>query len=441
MPDLPQAQSEPATIEEHKVDKLSAALAEAANKSVPTDYGDIALARALKSGDFDIWASAQATLQQLGQIVTDLTITDERFPKDAQLVLRTHNGSMQFYPIGIGSILIQRTIDFNSSDEAIAWFLRVLEAKNAPGRVVEALWGVDVAEEFDLGENLRILPTTALKDGPFKDLLLGRRRGIREDLVMSSITLGNPQSVLEYRTELTSVVAPIDVNGLPPALSQETAISIREQMQEMTDFLTVIGPRVTLSAAITFEFDDPDLHYLGMFFLGRSMRIIEVMPVRPTITNPPLDIAEAIELAAIFVKLNQDLRKQLCVALNRLNLAQRRLSLGDKAIDLAITLESLLGGNENSEITHKVTTRATRLLAGPDNQRHFNRAIVNATYSYRSKMVHNGTQPSGIKRIGDREMRANEIISAAVDVCVKIIKAIIHRRAIPDWQEFDILNN
>ncbi|WP_208449196.1 HEPN domain-containing protein [Burkholderia ambifaria] len=138
------------------------------------------------------------------------------------------------------------------------------------------------------------------------------------------------------------------------------------------------------------------------------------------------------------MKIPEKVRKNLRVALNRLNLAQRRFKLGDKAIDLAIVLESLLGGNETNEVTHKVTTRAARLLGGPNEERLYNRDIVNATYGYRSKMVHSGAQPEGTKQIAGNAMQASEILSAAVNVCVAVIKRIIRLPDIPDWKTFDI---
>jgi len=438
MSEIQPAQPAPAANQGPEIDALCAALAAAADVSVSTIYGEVALTEAIHSGDFNIWASGVERLDTLGRKVVELVMSDDRFPKNAQFQLRSPGGDLPFYPTQVGTYLIRRTMDCGSPGEAIGWLLRILQAQNASGRIVEALWGVPVAEEIELRENLSIWPVTSLKDGPFKMLLLGQHQGIKDDLVLSPLTMVFPRSVLAFRTELTRVIAPVGATDLPPALSQATANAIEEQMQEITDLLTVVGPRVALSAAITFEFDDPDLHYLGSLLLGRRARLVEVMPLRPTSFHPVLDPIEARELVAIFTELPQTLRKRLRVALNRLSLAQRRFKMGDKAIDLAIALESLLGGNENNEVTHKVTTRAAHLLGGTNGQRLRNRDVVHATYGYRSKMVHNGEEPSGNKTIDGELMSANEIIDAAVGVCVEVIKKIIRLRGIPDWKPFDI---
>jgi hypothetical protein len=425
--------------ENKNTDPLAVAIGAAAQGIVGTDYGPVPIAAALHSGDVNIWGSCIQRMVQLGQEIDTLIAADERFPKNVILQLRSvEGGGMQIFPRRTGEYLIRRTLDYGSPDEAIAWLLRVLAMQNATGRVIEALWGVPVAEETELSANLSILPVTALKDGPFKMLLQGHHQSVGDNILISPLGMDNPRSVLAVRTEISRVITPIDASDLPPAVPKVVSEAIEQQLQDITDLLTIVGPRVVVSAAVTFEFDDPDLHYLASLLSGRRARFIEVMPIIPTFNLPVLDSIEARELVTLFREIPESLRKKLRVALNRLNLAQRRFKLGDKAIDLAIVLESLLGGDETNEVTHKVTTRAARLLGGANEQRLHNRDIVNATYGYRSKMVHNGVQPEGMKSIASNPMPASEILSAAVRVCVAVIKRIIRLRQIPDWKAFDI---
>jgi hypothetical protein len=96
---------------------------------------------------------------------------------------------------------------------------------------------------------------------------------------------------------------------------------------------------------IWFEFHDPDLQYMASMMAGRQMRRIEIMPSKTT-EYPLLAAKEAQELVPFFLNLDVKLKDKIRVALHRLNIAQRRGSLGDRAVDRCIALESLLGGSD-----------------------------------------------------------------------------------------------
>ncbi|WP_175753893.1 hypothetical protein [Burkholderia ambifaria] len=255
----------PANNDEDKknTDPLAARIGAATKQVVETYYGPVPMAAALHSGDIDIWANCAQTIFRLGEEIDALIAVDDRFPKNVRLQLRSFDGATQIYPWRTGEHLIRRTLDYSSPDEAIAWLLRVLAMQNATGRVIEALWGVPVAEETELAENLSILPVTALKDGPFKMLLLGHHQSVKDNVLMVPLGMDNPRSVLAVRLDLSRIIAPIDAADLAPAVSKDVSEAIEQQLQDITDLLTIVGPRVAVSAAITFEFDDEDLHYFA----------------------------------------------------------------------------------------------------------------------------------------------------------------------------------
>jgi hypothetical protein len=188
---------------------------------------------------------------------------------------------------------------------------------------------------------------------------------------------------------------------------------------------------------IWFEFHDPDLQYMASMMAGRQMRRIEIMPSKTT-EYPLLAAKEAQELVPFFLNLDVKLKDKIRVALHRLNIAQRRGSLGDRAVDRCIALESLLGGSDNQEVTHKVTTRAARQLGGNDQDRVRKRDVVSLTYGFRSAMVHEGSEPKGMKKVAGEDRPVAEIIEAAAAICVDVIKLIMHKGKIPDWKLFDV---
>jgi len=150
------------------------------------------------------------------------------------------------------------------------------------------------------------------------------------------------------------------------------------------------------------------------------------------------DAAEAGKLVSEFIKLDDKTKSKIRVALDRLNLALRRSYLGDTAIDICIALESIVGGNETNEVTHKVTTRTVKLLGGNMASRMTNRDIVKAAYNYRSGMVHNGQEPKGEKSVNGVKTSADNILAKAIVICADVIKIILRDGKIPEWQNFDI---
>ena len=419
------------------VDRLSAALTDAANSTVDTSYGEIPLKDAIESGDLDIWAHAVTKLDEQKRLIGPLLKEDHRFPGDTVLQLRVDAGTIGLYPNFAAHPLILQTMALGSADEAIQWLERVLAAKTATGKVIEALWGVQVDQVIEFSETLRLVPTTSLPDGPRKMLLLGHRRGRSEDLFLSPLGMELPRSVLVADMTVNDVIFSPDEPQHQRAVDNTVRQGINELLQDVTSVLSMVGPRIAISAAIWFEFDDPDLRFLSTYFSGRHARYVDVIPLRP-MTFPVLDPDEAVDLVRRFLALPNALKKKIRVALNRLNTAQRRFSIGDKSIDICIALESLLGGTDKNEVTHKVTTRAARLLGGTIESRLRNRDIVNLTYRFRSSMVHEGTEPTGDKPVSGVNTPVAMIVEEAVGVCVRVIKTIMHSGSIPDWKEFDV---
>lgn len=418
-------------------DLLSAALTSAASSTVETEYGVVPLKDAIESGDLGIWGQAATKLRLLSDDISTLLREDSRFPGEDVFQLRLDGGAMGLYPNFASQPLLLKAIETGSGDEAIQWLLRVLASKSAGGKVVEALWGVQVNEEIQFSDTLRLVPVSALPDSPQKMLLLGHRRGRSEDLFISPLGLELPRSVLIADMTISNAVFSPNEHEANQATESAHRERINELLQDVTRVLSMVGPRVTLSAVIWVEFDDPDLRFLTTNFAPRRARYLDVMPLR-TLTYPPLDADEALQLVRTFLALPEALKKKLRVALQRLNTAQRRVSVGDKSVDLCIALESLLGGTDKNEVTHKVTTRAARLLGGTVEERVRNRDIVSLTYRFRSSMVHEGAEPTGEKPIAGVNRPVAVIVEEAVGICVQVIKKIMLSGSIPDWKQFDV---
>ncbi|WP_059763593.1 hypothetical protein [Burkholderia ubonensis] len=94
----------------------------------------------------------------------------------------------------------------------------------------------------------------------------------------------------------------------------------------------------------------------------KMIRAVEILPARQMAYK--IDSDAALKLVKNFFALDEHSKKRVRLALKRLNASQRRQSVGDMALELAIAFESLLGDGVPTEMTNKIATRSARLLGG-----------------------------------------------------------------------------
>lgn len=97
----------------------------------------------------------------------------------------------------------------------------------------------------------------------------------------------------------------------------------------------------------------------------------------------------------------------LRVVLDRLNAAKRRQSHVDRSIELGIAAEALFlryDGEDQSELSFRLATRAAWLLGTSRAERVKVFELFRAIYVVRSKAVHNGEVPSTVKEIDVADM-------------------------------------
>lgn len=175
------------------------------------------------------------------------------------------------------------------------------------------------------------------------------------------------------------------------------------------------------------DFVDPDLAaaevgqmWMGARFEGNLNRV-------PAFT---VDDA-ALAWVDRYLQLQPDVRPLCDVAIDRLNLARRRASPGDKAIDGAICLEALLGDEDHQELTYRLKLRAALLLETELAERKRVRDTVGAFYSLRSAIVH------GRVRKKRDEAKDAACATAGLDICARVLRTIVlhNRKPVPgDWE-------
>lgn len=226
-----------------------------------------------------------------------------------------------------------------------------------------------------------------------------------------------------------------------PNFNHDEFLQTSELLENVTLALTVVGPRIPISAAQWFTFDDPYLEQSSSSKMSSSRRgqLLEILPIGFA-DYPVLDSEEAPQIVQAYLALPINTRNKVHLALQRLNHAQRRHEVADRAVELSIALETLLGDNANTEMTHKIKVRSTRLIGGTNEVRRRNAAIINKTYKIRSDLVHKGQRVNadGTEAICEQQMSVSKIIDHAITLCADLTKIIIRRGSIPDWSCFDI---
>lgn len=138
---------------------------------------------------------------------------------------------------------------------------------------------------------------------------------------------------------------------------------------------------------------------------------------------------EQVHFATRYIGFLGDFKRRLDIASKRLNLARRRNSLGDKAIEVSIALEALLG-DDRFDLTYKIRLRAALLLGGNLEERREISGAVKKLYQLRSDIVHGGKD--------DVKPEVQEVIDRGVSICARLIQVLVEIGKIPNWDEIEM---
>lgn len=135
--------------------------------------------------------------------------------------------------------------------------------------------------------------------------------------------------------------------------------------------------------------------YYGFAFPHRPWKILEAPELSKFVRNPEDSLymfsetqnTKLIELLSLFDQ-NKGVG-YLTIAIRRFNFAYQRENIEDSWIDYFISLESLYSKtSELTEVTHRIATRASRVLANNYDDRIKQKKKIKEWYTLRSKIVH-----------------------------------------------------
>jgi len=305
-------------------------------------------------------------------------------------------------------------------DDAIRWLSKILSATKVSVLRVMPLWGLELSQPIDLTESIRLLPLSELPNLPYWSEPTRPRPGL--DVRMYEMQ--PPKTALVARIVQKLMISGDDLS------ESDFSFPTDNLLEELRLCLTLVAPSAIVPASQQSLFEDSDFADLALFG-GFFLRAMEVRP-RDLVSFGVFDIERAQRLVRAYLALDADARGRIHLALDRFDRALRRHTPGDAAIELAISLDSLLGDGQG-ELTWKLGLRSALLVAGTKSERVERRAVVEAIYELRSTVVHTGRTPTRIKKKGHGKLSPAELIPMAMITTAEVISAAIHRGKLPDW--------
>jgi Apea-like HEPN len=304
---------------------------------------------------------------------------------------------------------IDRLLNKASPDEIIALFWEEVVRNRAVYEDVSPLLGVEIPEECDLGDGVRLTPPPL----NMLDIAGYRRRSPWPQLPTET-------GFLVQRYVVTPAFERRAADAASPTADSETLpdFATREEVRRrcrLACLLGTIGP-VELPMSVVLE------EHSALFAVGGKLS------ARPLAA--PIFFGAPANLAVIRTAFDQLARFAegdiLARAIDRLGRSRLAVHQVDRALDLGMAAEIVLMHDQsvsNTEITQKIGTRAAWLLGKNADDRVQIFRQIKQLYAARSTAVHSGSLGSNSK----------VDLDDADALVARVILAILQRGTFPDW--------
>lgn len=293
-----------------------------------------------------------------------------------------------------------------STSAALDWLRKIYATRKASIRFVAAAHGLLTTEHHTLSNGVTFMP---IKDLPDSTHAKGLQDQFRTLHLPAPIRHPPLAATLEIR----------DAKG-----TSKPSRPRSNELERSIKAFTLVDKAAPVTGVTWIDFLDPDLTLAQYGYTWMD----------PTFDDGPGQVfpiqidQDAMSLVEKYLRLKPELQKMCDVAIDRLNLGRRRQSPGNKAIEGAICLESLLGDADSQELTYKLKLRTALLLETTLEKRRQIKSAVGAFYSLRSKTVH-----------GRLKEDPAHIACAAegLDICSRVLRKIVDLNEKPkpaDWE-------
>jgi len=360
---------------------------------------------------------------QLIQILAknpDLKCFDNRMFSMGNCAMRVSYGTLVRH-------LLLRTFEVGEA-QAVEELERYNRLEFTPIQNVLVFSGVAIDKEVDLGRGIGLTPFDLVPDCSGKRLLAAQREALQAVPLYMPLR-GGPMHSMAALTKKAKIQ--------PKTFDADKGESFRsegfdtQELYDVCDYLTLFGQSapVVVGSWGTLENWIPCSALLdgGCGGGGDSLHSLT------TYKFTEADYQSASASLNSYLGLVQDVRRVMRIALQRLNLARRRRTHVNRAIDLGIALETLVLHDRSREdpISYPFRLRGAWLLGKDSGERENYMSLFKDVYACRCEAVHAGTFSRRFTNKLSRPL--NEVLEQGERLCVDIVLEILKRGTFPDW--------
>ena len=321
-----------------------------------------------------------------------------------------------------------------SPARAVSDLEKFINNKTSQTKLVMVISGIDVVSEFDIGNNLVITPFKSVPASRSKDLFTNWKTWVSHYDFFGRNTSEPPENNAVLIKSFPSRL----IIDQPQNIDKHAYISDRDQLRQVALALSLYKDFSVVEIATWLHIENEKLNVIMPNRAGYSPA--SDLPIADS--NKKLgkrNIAGIRALIERFDGLEHDSIQHLRISIERLVRARRHSNLTDKAIDLGISLEALLGdANGGGEITYKLSVRGARLIARATKKRSEIKSLLTAIYRLRSKAVHTGRIPARTTIAGKGKTPTHEVLKMGSELCGDLLRKCVTMGGKPSWDDFDL---
>lgn len=316
-----------------------------------------------------------------------------------------------------GEWTIDRLVEKMAPEEIIILFHEEVARNAATYEDVSPVLGVEIAEACDLGDGIRLAPAST-------DIFSGFDYPWR--YAWPNLPTGTGFLVQPYT--VTPAFERLSPGATVPAGTSATRSEsrVRDAVRRRCRLACLIGSIGAVELPMSVILADR----------RASLSVGGTMSARPFASHPvvpfPADIETIKRAFGQLVAFAEG--DSLNRAIDRLGRSRLASHPVDRALDLGMAAEIVLmhdNGTSNTEITHKIGSRAAWLLGKDADERATIFDEMKHLYKARSDAVHSGVLP----------LKSKVDLDLADQLVVRVVQAILERGRFPDWSSLTMGGN
>ncbi len=333
------------------------------------------------------------------------------FDAYAETRIFSGDGSSLIASTRLGDWAIDRLVAGETAGAILAAFDLEITRNSATYLNVSPIFGVDIDAECELAEGIRIVPASEV-------LPWWEPHPIHRWMALPNLPTGTSYLAQSYRVEPafdTRTDSAMDLKG-----ADTTPVATeRDRARQQVRLACLLAGTGEVALPISMLIPDRQSLFVG----GDGNIASRPIAAYPVVSFPTeaAAVKRAYDQLATFAE-----SESLVRAIDRLGRARMARSPVDQALELGIAAEiALMHGDSssNTEITHKIGSRAAWLLGEDAAERAAIFDDIKALYHARSKAVHEGTLPK----------KSKVDLNDADSLVAQILNAIATRGRFPDW--------